>query len=71
MCGLLEIWGRVHREMMVEAVECLTSSSKGVRSLKGELVLSVVLRLQRVKKIYFFGIHSVSIWGTNYIQALS
>ena len=28
--------GRVHREVMVEAVDCLTSNSKGVRSLKRE-----------------------------------
>ena len=28
--------GCVHREVMVEAVECLTSNSKGVRSLKRE-----------------------------------
>ena len=28
--------GHVHWEMMVEAVECLTSNSKGVRSLKRE-----------------------------------
>ena len=45
--------GRVHWEMMVEAVECLTYNSKGVRSLKRETCIVGGTQIAKSEKDIF------------------